>query len=106
MTSAPFPVLLDKLQFAELEVFTAVTVISYIEPCSPAEVNKRFERTYCLHLQGGTCFLLGFFFDPRAEGHTLLQSIIYSYPTAWVSVPEEKTLCGVGVIQCKVVGHI
>jgi hypothetical protein len=46
MTTAPFPILLDALQLVELEVLSAVAVISDIGPCRPVEVNKRFGRTY------------------------------------------------------------
>jgi hypothetical protein len=60
-----------KLDFVGFEVFTAVVVKSFIfwdmTPCSPLIFNRRFGRTYHLHLQGrrisqaalpATCFTL------------------------------------------------
>jgi hypothetical protein len=54
-----------------------ITIFWDITPCSPLKVNRRFEVTYLLHIQGrktllATCFDAGFclgaFLDPEYGG--------------------------------------
>jgi hypothetical protein len=76
------------------------TIFSYITPCRPLRVNRRFGGTYRFYLQGRkispiTCFhagfLFGLFFGPEGGGdcsyETLVDSTDYTalYPRGWKS---------------------